>query len=63
MTPTRIPDQEQSWYVTPEHRLDMSKLLMAFQESVELIWADPARRRRIETTARQSGTVITQELE
>ena len=29
---TRIANQEQSWYVTPEHRLDMPKLLTAFQQ-------------------------------
>jgi hypothetical protein len=29
---THIPDQEQAWYVTPEHRLDMKKLLRAFQQ-------------------------------
>lgn len=27
---TRISNQEQGWYVTPEHRLDMPKLLAAF---------------------------------
>ena len=27
-----IANQEQSWYVTPEHRLDMPKLLTAFQQ-------------------------------
>ncbi|MDR1062811.1 MAG: ATP-binding protein, partial [Azoarcus sp.] len=27
-----IANQEQSWYVTPEHRLDMPKLLAAFQQ-------------------------------
>ncbi len=27
-----IANQEQSWYVTPEHRLDMPKLLIAFQQ-------------------------------
>ena len=27
-----ISNQEQSWYVTPEHRLDMPKLLTAFQQ-------------------------------
>ena len=27
-----IANQEQSWYVTPEHRLDMVKLLAAFQQ-------------------------------
>ena len=31
-TQTRIPEQEQEWYVTPEHRLDMPKLLAAFQQ-------------------------------
>lgn len=29
---TRIANQEQSWYVTPAHRLDMPKLLAAFQQ-------------------------------
>ena len=29
---THIPEQEQEWYVTPEHRLDMPKLLTAFQQ-------------------------------
>ncbi|MCL1805757.1 MAG: hypothetical protein FWG28_07160 [Clostridiales bacterium] len=29
---TRIPNQESAWYVTPEHRLDMPKLLGAFQQ-------------------------------
>ncbi|MCL2153125.1 MAG: hypothetical protein FWH57_09250 [Oscillospiraceae bacterium] len=29
---TRIPNQEQKWYVTVEHRLDMPKLLAAFQQ-------------------------------
>ena len=29
---TRISNQEQSWYVTPAHRLDMPKLLAAFQQ-------------------------------
>ncbi len=29
---TRIANQEQSWYVTPEHRLDMPRLLAAFQQ-------------------------------
>ena len=29
---TRISNQEQSWYVTPAHRLDMPKLLGAFQQ-------------------------------
>ncbi|MCL1805117.1 MAG: hypothetical protein FWG28_03825 [Clostridiales bacterium] len=29
---TRIPNQESAWYVTPEHRLDMAKLLGAFQQ-------------------------------
>ena len=32
VTQTRIPEQEQEWYVTPEHRLDMQKLLAAFQQ-------------------------------
>ena len=29
---TRIPNQETEWYVTDEHRLDMPKLLAAFQQ-------------------------------
>jgi hypothetical protein len=29
---TRIPNQESEWYITPEHRLDMPKLLSAFQQ-------------------------------
>ena len=29
---TRIPNQETEWYVTDEHRLDMRKLLAAFQQ-------------------------------
>ena len=29
---TRIPNQEQEWYVLPDHRLDMQKLLGAFQQ-------------------------------
>ena len=29
---TRITNQEQSWYVTPDHHLDMPKLLTAFQQ-------------------------------
>jgi hypothetical protein len=29
---THIPEQEQEWYVTPEHSLDMPKLLAAFQQ-------------------------------
>lgn len=29
---TRIPNQEQSWYVDADHRLDMPKLLSAFQQ-------------------------------
>ena len=29
---TRIPNQESEWYITPEHRLDMQKLLAAFQQ-------------------------------
>jgi hypothetical protein len=29
---TRIPNQEQAWYITPEHRLDTQKLLAAFQQ-------------------------------
>ena len=29
---TRIPEQEQEWYVTPDHSLDMPKLLAAFQQ-------------------------------
>ena len=29
---TRVPNQEQAWYVTAEHRLDMQKLLAAFQQ-------------------------------
>ena len=32
VTQTRIPEQEQEWYVTPEHKLDMPKLLAAFQQ-------------------------------
>jgi hypothetical protein len=40
---TRIPNQESEWYITPEHRLDMPKLLAAFQqfyrEHAE-IWGD-----------------------
>ena len=31
-TQIMIANQEQSWYVTPEHRLDMAKLLAAFQQ-------------------------------
>ena len=29
---SHIPEQEQAWYVTPERRLDMQKLLAAFQQ-------------------------------
>ncbi|MDR2513230.1 MAG: hypothetical protein LBD01_05500, partial [Puniceicoccales bacterium] len=29
---TRIPNQEQEWYVMPDRRLDMKKLLAAFQQ-------------------------------
>jgi len=29
---TRIANQEVEWYITPEHRLDMPKLLAAFQQ-------------------------------
>ncbi|MDY0186285.1 MAG: hypothetical protein RBR43_10480, partial [Desulfuromonadaceae bacterium] len=29
---TRIANQEQSWYITKDHRLDMPKLLTAFQQ-------------------------------
>ena len=29
---TRIPNQETEWYVTQDHRLDMPKLLAAFQQ-------------------------------
>jgi hypothetical protein len=29
---TRIPNQESEWYITPGHRLDMPKLLAAFQQ-------------------------------
>ena len=29
---TRIPNQEQAWYITTGHRLDMQKLLAAFQQ-------------------------------
>ena len=29
---TRIPNQEQAWYLTSEHRLDMPKLLAGFQQ-------------------------------
>lgn len=32
VTQSYIANQEQSWYVTPEHRLDMPKLLRAFQQ-------------------------------
>ncbi|MBS7348972.1 MAG: AAA family ATPase [Comamonas sp.] len=32
VTQSYIANQEQSWYVTPEHRLDMPKLLAAFQQ-------------------------------
>jgi hypothetical protein len=28
----RIPNQEQAWYITSDHRLDMPKLLAAFQQ-------------------------------
>ena len=31
-TQTRIPEQEQEWYVTGDHRLDIPKLLAAFQQ-------------------------------
>ena len=31
-TQVMISNQEQEWYVTPEHRLDMAKLLSAFQQ-------------------------------
>ena len=31
-TQVMIPNQEQEWYVTKEHRLDMHKLLAAFQQ-------------------------------
>lgn len=40
---TRIANQEQSWYITPEHRLDMPKLLAAFQQFYREngeIWAE-----------------------
>jgi hypothetical protein len=40
---TRIPNQKSEWYITPDHRLDMPKLLAAFQqfyrEHAE-IWGD-----------------------
>jgi hypothetical protein len=40
---TSIPNQESEWYITPDHRLDMPKLLAAFQqfyrEHAE-IWGD-----------------------
>ncbi|QEP44072.1 ATP-binding protein [Ectothiorhodospiraceae bacterium BW-2] len=32
MTQTSITNQEQSWYLAPDHRLDMIKLLQAFQQ-------------------------------
>ena len=40
---TRIPNQKSEWYITREHRLDMQKLLAAFQQFFREhadIWAD-----------------------
>ncbi|MDR1424472.1 MAG: ATP-binding protein [Azoarcus sp.] len=42
-TQVMISNQEQAWYITPDHRLDMPKLLAAFQQFFREhadVWAD-----------------------